>query len=382
MNAPNGRPTIPFNRIHLTGREMRYLQACVRSGSIAGDGAYTKRCESLMEQRFGAARVILTNSCTDALEMASLLLGLSPGDEVIVPSYTFVSTVNAFVLRGAIPVFVDIREDTLNIDEAGIEKKITPRTKAIFPVHYAGVGCEMDAILSIAQRHNLRVVEDAAQGVNARYRGRHLGTLGVLGTYSFHATKNYTSGEGGALVINDRSFIDRAEILREKGTNRKSFLLGLVDKYTWVDIGSSFLLSDMLAAFLLAQLEAMDQIRNLRKKRYGTYWEGLKHLENTGRLRLPFIPSHCDSNFHFFHILLPTEERRNHLLHTLGEHGVQAVFHYLPLHASPMGSRFGYREGDLPVTEKASRCLLRLPLYPSLTLAEQRKVIKLVSTCL
>jgi dTDP-4-amino-4,6-dideoxygalactose transaminase len=301
---------------------------------------------------------------------------------VIVPSYTVVSTANAFVLRGAIPVFVDIREDTLNIDEACIEEKITSRTKAIIPVHYAGIGCEMDPILAIARRHHLRVVEDAAQGVNARYRGKFLGTLGDLGTFSFHATKNYTSGEGGALVVNNRSFIERAEILREKGTNRKKYLLGLVDKYTWVDIGSSFLLSDMLAAFLLAQLEEVERIRDMRKSRYETYLEGLRPLEEAGRLKLPIIPDHCDSNYHFFYILLPTEERRNHLLNALSARGVQAVFHYVPLHASPMGARFGYRDGDFPVTEKVSHSLARLPLYPSLTRAEQRKVMKLVSSSL
>ncbi len=369
---------IPFNIPYLTGRESEYMKESIESGNIVGDAEYTRKCERLLEGTFNTKRILLTNSCTDALEMASLLIDLKPGDEVIVPAYTFVSTVNAFILRGAKPVFVDIREDTLNLDETKIEEKITDRTKAIFPVHYAGVACEMDAIMDIAKRYNLSVVEDAAQGVNAKYNDRYLGTIGDLGTYSFHGTKNYTCGEGGAIVINRSDLMERAEIIREKGTNRSKFIRGEVDKYTWVDIGSSYLLSDILAAFLYAQLENLEEIKAKRRRIFEFYYENLKNLEAAGRLRLPIIPGKCETNYHMFYILLPSEEERDSLMENLRSVGIQAVFHYIPLHNSPMGIKFGYKSGDLPVTESLSGRLLRLPFYPHLEMEKQRFVIKIL----
>ena len=369
---------IPFNISYLTGKELEYMQKSLESRNIIGNGSFTKKCEKLMEEIFGAKKILLTGSCTDALEMASLLANLGTDDEVIVPSFTFVSTANAFILRGAKPVFIDIREDTLNMDETTIEEKITDRTKAIFPVHYAGVSCDMDTIMDIANRYNLCVVEDAAQGVYAKYKGRYLGAIGHLGTYSFHGTKNYTCGEGGALVINDENLIERAEILREKGTNRSKFLRGEIDKYTWVDIGSSFLLSDVLAAFLYAQLENLDEINKKRKAIYDFYYENLKELEDTGKLRLPIIPDECETNYHLFYILLPSEEKRNFLMDELKSVGIQAVFHYVPLHNSPMGMKFGYKNGDLPITESISGCLLRLPFYADLGLEEQKFIVNMI----
>ncbi len=366
---------IPFNKLYLGGKELEYIEENIKSGNIIGNGEYTRKCEDLLEKTFNANRVLLTNSCTDALEMASLLIGLGPGDKVIVPSYTFVSTVNAFVLCGAKPIFVDIREDTLNMDEAKIEEKITDKTRAIFPVHYAGVACKMDTIMDIAERYNLFVVEDAAQGVNAKYNARYLGTLGDLGTYSFHGTKNYTCGEGGAILINNGDFVERAEIIREKGTNRSKFLRGEIDKYTWIDIGSSYLLSDILAAFLYAQLENLEEIKKKRKEIFDFYYESLKKLEEAGKLRLPIIPRNCENNYHLFYVLLPSEEKRNSLIDKLKRAGIQAVFHYIPLHTSPMGARFGYREGDLPITESISGRLLRLPFYTGLTKEEQESII-------
>jgi len=376
MSAENIK--VPFNKPCLTGKELEYVADSVKSGSLVGNGEYTRKCEALLENAFGAKKVLLTGSCTDALEMASLLIGLEPGDEVITPSYTFVSTVNAFILRGARPVFVDIREDTLNIDETRIEEKVTERTRAIFPVHYGGVGCEMDAITEIAGRHNLTVVEDAAQGVNARYKSRYLGTIGELGAYSFHGTKNYTCGEGGAIVINHDDFIERSEILREKGTNRSQFLRGEIDKYTWVDVGSSYLLSDILAAFLYAQLESMAEIQGKRKAVFDLYCQELKPLEETQALRLPVIPDGCETNYHLFYILLPSERKRNELMDNLKQAGIQAVFHYIPLHTSPMGARFGCGAGELPVTESISGRLLRLPFYADLQREQQEFVIQTV----
>ena len=369
---------IPFNKPYLTGKELGYIQESLKSGNIVGNGGFTEKCEGLMEKIFGAKKVLLTGSCTDAIEMASLLANLETDDEVIVPSFTFVSTVNAFILRGAKPIFVDIREDTLNMDETKIEEKITSRTKAIFPVHYAGVSCEMDTIMDIAGRYKLSVVEDAAQGVYAKYKGKYLGAIGNLGTYSFHGTKNYTCGEGGALVINDESLIERAEILREKGTNRSKFLRGEIDKYTWVDVGSSFLLSDVLASFLYAQLENLDEINRKRKAIFEFYYENLKELEEAGELRLPIIPDGCETNYHLFYILLHSEEKRNFLMDQLKDAGIQAVFHYVPLHNSPMGMRFGYRDGDLPLTESLSGRLLRLPFYADLELEEQKLIVNMV----
>lgn len=366
---------IPFNKPYLTGNELEYIQESIKSGEIVGNAKYTRKCEQLLKNRFNAKKVLLTNSCTDALEMASLLINLEPYDEVIVPSYTFVSTVNAFILHGAKPIFVDIRKDTLNIDETKIEAKITDKTKAIFPVHYAGVACEMDAIMDIAKRHDLFVVEDAAQGVYAKYNDRYLGTIGDLGTYSFHGTKNYTCGEGGAIVINNDDFIERAEIIREKGTNRSQFLRGEIDKYTWVDVGSSYLLSDILAAFLYAQLENLESVNKKRKKIFDFYYENLKDLEDAGKLRLPIIPENCEINYHLFYVLLPSEHDRNCLMDKLKNAGIQAVFHYIPLHSSPMGAKFGYKQDDLPITENISGRLLRLPFYVGLERNDQEFVI-------
>ena len=373
---------IPFNKLYLTGKELEYIQKSIKSGNIIGNNEYTRRCESLLEKTFNAKKILLTNSCTDALEMASLLINLEPGDEVIVPSYTFVSTVNSFILRGSKPTFVDIREDTLNINEAKIEEKITDKTKAIFPVHYAGVACEMDAIMEIAERYNLFVVEDAAQGVKSKYNERYLGTIGDLGTYSFHGTKNYTCGEGGAIVINRDDLIERAEIVREKGTNRSKFLRGKIDKYTWVDIGSSYLLSDILAAFLYAQIEQLEEIKKKRKEIFDFYYESLKGLEEVGKLRLPIIPNNCEISYHLFYILLPSEKKKNSLMNKLKNIGIQAVFHYVSLHTSPMGAKFGYKEGDLPITESISGRLLRFPLYPNLEKKEQEFIITMLKECI
>jgi dTDP-4-amino-4,6-dideoxygalactose transaminase len=358
---------IPFNKPTLTGRELEYIRRAIDVGQISGDGEFSRRCCALMEKRFSADTVLLTTSCTDALEIAAVLLDIAPGDEVILPSYAFVTTANAFVLRGARPVFVDIRSDTLNLDEKLVEERITGRTRAIVALHYAGVGCEMDGILATAARHGISVVEDAAQGVNALYRGRYLGTIGRLGAYSFHETKNYICGEGGAVLINDHVLVERAEIVRQKGTDRSRFLRGRTDKYTWCDIGSSHVLSDLLAAFLYAQLEQMDRIQAVRKRIFDAYRERLQPLQDAGKLRLPVIPEHCDTNYHMFYVLLPDERTRNKVIDGLRERGILAVFHYVPLHTSPMGKRYGCQEGDLPVTEDVSARLLRLPFYNSLS---------------
>jgi dTDP-4-amino-4,6-dideoxygalactose transaminase len=365
---------IPFNKPFIIGRELEHIAQAVASGHLSGDGMFTKKCHAWMEQKFGAKKVLLTHSCTAALEMAAILAELQPGDEVIMPSYTFVSTANAFVLRGAVPVWCDIRKDTLNIDETKIEALITPKTKVIVPVHYAGVGCEMDAIMEIAARHNLLVIEDAAQAVNATYKGRYLGTIGHLGCYSFHETKNFISGEGGALVINDERFVERAEIIREKGTNRSQFFRGQVDKYTWVDCGSSFLPSELVAAFLFAQLEEADKINEKRLSIWGAYEKGLKPLEDAGKLRLPVIPPHCGHNAHMFYILLPTAEQRDTLMAALKELGIHSVFHYIPLHTAPMGRKVQPNVPSLPITEDLAPRLLRLPMFYDLTRAEQEDI--------
>lgn len=369
---------IPFNKPFIAGKELFYIAQAVTLGNIGGDGQFTKACCRLLEERFGIHRVLLVPSGTAALELAAMLCGLEPGDEVIMPSYTFVSTASAFVRCGARPVFVDIRPDTLNLDETKLEAAITPRTRAIVPVHYAGVGCEMDRILEIACRHGLMVVEDAAQGVNAFYRCRPLGTLGQLGCYSFHETKNYTCGEGGALCINDPALVERAEILRDKGTNRQKFFRGQVDKYTWVDLGSSFVISEICSAFLCGQLEHMDMITERRRQLWQRYYEELLPLQEQGLLRLPTIPPHCQSNWHIFYILTADSETRNNMLEFLKQQGVHAVFHYVPLHTSPMGQRFGYQPGDLPVTETLANRLIRLPMFYELTEQEQQSVIQLV----
>jgi dTDP-4-amino-4,6-dideoxygalactose transaminase len=367
---------IPFNRSSLLGREQQYIAEAMSIGQVAGDQAFTKRCHALLERELGVAKALLTTSCTHALEMAALLLNVGPGDEVILPSFTFVSTANAFVLRGARPVFVDVRPDTLNLDERLIERAITPRTKAIVPVHYAGVGCEMDAILDIAKRHDVAVVEDNAHGIFGGYRGQPLGSFGALATLSFHETKNYTCGEGGALLVNDRNRIDRAEIIREKGTNRARFFRGQVDKYTWVDVGSSYLMSDVLAAFLLGQLEMWETIRDRRRAIWERYDEALRGWASDHGVRTPVVPSHCQQSYHMYYLLLPTPEARDATIAQLRRQGVLSVFHYLPLHLSPMGRSFGGREGDCPVTEDVSARLLRLPFYNTLTPDDQATVIE------
>lgn len=371
---------IPFNRPYMSGRELNYIKKSVASGKIGGDADYTKKCEDLLRKTFGGKQILLTGSGTQALEMASLLINLQPGDEVILPSYTFVSTANAIMLRGAKPVFVDIREDTLNIDENKIEEKIVKKTKAIFPVHYAGVGCEMDKIMQIAKKYNLLVVEDAAHAVNAKYKGKYLGTIGNLGIYSFHVTKNYTSGEGGAIVINQEEFLEKAEIIREKGTDKSKFLRGEINKYTWRDVGSSYLISDILAAFLYAQLENLEEIKKKRKEIFDFYYKNLKSLEENGELKLPHIPDECQSNHHIFYIILKGKKERNRLMNYLTENGIQAVFHYIPLHTSAMGKKLGYKEGGLPVTEDMSARLLRLPFYLPMKEGELDFVIENINT--
>lgn len=370
---------IPFNKPFIAGRELYYIAQAVTFGNLAGDGAFTQKCCRLLEQRFRIPQVLLTPSCTAALEMAAMLCDLGPDDEVILPTYTFVSTANAIVRLGARPVFVDSRPDTLNIDDALIEEAITPKTKAIIVVHYAGVGCEMDRILTIARQYGLKVIEDAAQGVNAFYNGNALGSLGDMGTYSFHETKNFSCGEGGALCINDPALVERAEIIRDKGTNRRQFFRGQVDKYTWVDIGSSYVPSEITSAYLFGQLEQMDEITQRRRQIYQFYRLHLKHLEAEGLLRLPRIPEDCESNFHLFFLLLPTAATRDALMAHLKSQGILAVFHYIPLHSSPMGLKFGYHEGGLPVAEDLAARLLRLPLFHDLTEDEQQRIVDCIA---
>jgi dTDP-4-amino-4,6-dideoxygalactose transaminase len=365
---------IPFNKPYISGKESEYVSRAIGAGQIAADGPFTKGCARFIEERFCAAKALMMPSCTAGLEMAALLCDLQPGDEVILPSYTFVSTANAFVRAGARPVFVDIRPDTLNLDETKIEAAITPRTKAICPVHYAGVGCEMDSINQLAKKHGLLVVEDAAQGVHAYYRERALGSIGDLGAYSFHDTKNYVSGEGGALTINNRALLERAVIIRDKGTNRQKFFRGEIDKYTWVDVGSSFLPAEITCAFLQAQLEQLDSILQRRRQIHERYAERLAPLERSGALRGPRVPAHCKQNYHMFYILLRDEQAREGLATHLRQKGIQAVSHYVPLHLSPMGRKWGYEEGALPVTEDLSARLLRLPLWFALGEREQDEV--------
>lgn len=367
---------IPFNAPPVVGTEIEYMQAAMGSGKLCGDGGFTRRCQQWMEQRFGSKKVLLTPSCTASLEMAALLLDIKAGDEVIMPSYTFVSTANAFVLRGAKVVFVDIRPDTMNIDETLIEAAITGKTRAIVPVHYAGVACEMDTIMALAQKYNLFVVEDAAQGVMSTYKGRALGTIGHIGCFSFHETKNYTAGgEGGATLINDPSLVDRAEIIREKGTNRSQFFRGQVDKYTWRDIGSSYLMADLQAAYLWGQLEAAEKINEQRLKLWQAYHDALAPLARAGRIELPAVPKDCVQNAHMFYIKLRDVEDRTALISYLKEADIMAVFHYIPLHACPAGEKFGYFHGEDRFTTKESERLVRLPLFFNLTSANQRTVI-------
>lgn len=354
---------IPFNRPFMTGRELEFIAQAHHNGHLSGDGDFTRRCQQWLEQRTGASKALLTHSCTAALEMSALLLDLVPGDEVIMPSYTFVSTANAFVLRGATPVFVDIREDTLNLDERLIEAAITPRTRAICVVHYAGVACDMDAIMAIAQRHCLRVVEDAAQAIMSSYRGRPLGTIGDLGALSFHETKNIICGEGGALLCRDSDLAERAEIVREKGTNRNRFFRGQVDKYTWIDVGSSYLPGEISAAFLTAQMASADDITTRRLALWDQYHAWAAPLEAERRLRRPVVPAHCTHNAHMYYLLLPSLARRDAFINSLKAAGVHSVFHYVPLHSSPAGLRFGRSHGALQVTVDVSERLVRLPLW-------------------
>ena len=369
---------IPFNKPFVVGKELYYIAQAVQQGHLSGDGMFTSKCNAWIQNKFEAKKVLLTHSCTAALEMAAILCDIQPGDEFIVPSYTFVSTVNAFVLRGGVPVFVDIRPDNLNIDEKLIEAAITPKTKAIVPVHYAGVGGEMDVIMDIANRHGLLVVEDAAQGVCATYKGKYLGTIGHLGCYSFHETKNFISGEGGALVINDERFLERAEIIREKGTNRSQFFRGMVDKYTWVDIGSSYLPSEMIAAFLYSQLEESDKITNKRLKIWNLYHELLAPLESAGWLRRPKYPEYCCHNAHMYYILLSDLETRTQLIDFLRKEGISSVFHYVPLHSAPQGKKLVGKDVNLPVTDDCSERLLRLPCYYELTNEEIEFVVRII----
>lgn len=360
---------IPFNRLYLTGNELKFIEDCILStqtrGSITGDGKYTHFVQAFFESEFGAKKVLMTTSGTTAIELAVRLLDLKPGNEVILPSFTFSSTANAVILGGGKPVFADITGDTQNINPADIRTKITPKTRAIIPVHYAGVACPMDEIMEIAQEHALVVIEDAAHGVNAKYKGKYLGTIGDFGCYSFHETKNYVCGEGGALLINsgDSRIIERAEVIREKGTNRSKFHRGEVDKYTWVDVGSSYLPSDILMAFLYAQLEKLDEIQNLRLKVWNAYYNGLNPYEAEGKIQLPIVPDYAEHNAHLFYVLFNDEPIRDRVMNKLKEKGINAVFHYVPLHSSPVGRGLGYRKEDLPVTEDISRRLLRLPLY-------------------
>ena len=370
---------IPFNRAGLVGNEFSYISETLRAGHISGDGQFTKKCPELLEKDVGVAKALLTTSCTHALEMAALLLDIAPGDEVIVPSFTFVSTVNAFVLRGAKPVFGDIRRDTLNLDESKLESLITGRTKAIVAVHYAGVGCEMDCILRIARQHGIAVVEDNAHGLFGKYKGKQLGTFGALATQSFHETKNFTCGEGGALLINDGRYIERAEIIREKGTNRNRFFRGQVDKYTWVDVGSSYLPSDVLAAFLFAQLENRGQIQERRRQIWKRYHEGLIAWAGHNGVTLPFVPEHCEQPWHMFYLMMPELAARQALIARLKQREILSVFHYLPLHLSEMGRKWGGKEGDCPVTEEVSDRLLRLPFYNELSEADQARVIEAIA---
>jgi dTDP-4-amino-4,6-dideoxygalactose transaminase len=354
---------IPFNKPYMTGKELWYISQAHASGHLAGDGQFTKKCSAWLEQRTGSQKALLTHSCTAALEMAAILADVQPGDEVIMPSYTFVSTANAFVLRGATPVFVDIRPDTLNIDEAKIEAAITPRTKAIAPVHYAGVGCEMDTIMDIARRHNLLVIEDAAQGIMSTYKGRPLGSIGHMAALSFHETKNIISGEGGALLLNDPCLVERAEIIREKGTNRSKFFRGQVDKYTWVDLGSSFLPSELIAAFLWAQMEEADDINSRRVRIWQRYNQAFADLQLNGAVRCPSIPESCVHNAHMYYLLLPDLQSRTTFINHLKAENIQTVFHYIPLHSSAYGQRVGRVAGNMSNTEHVSDTLVRLPLW-------------------
>lgn len=369
---------IPFNRPCLAGNEYKYIAEAIANGHASGDGPFTRRCHELLERELQVAKVLLTTSCTHALEMAAILLDCGPGDEVILPSFTFVSTANAFVLRGAQIVFADVRRDTMNLDETQLEPLITSRTRAIVPVHYAGVSCEMDAICEIAARHGVKVVEDNAHGLFARYRGKYTGTLGALATQSFHETKNITCGEGGALIVNDTDMVERAQIIREKGTNRNQFFRGMVDKYTWVDVGSSYLPSDMLAAFLLAQLEGRQEIQAKRRRVWEYYAQHLAGWAAKHDVQMPHVPQHCEQAYHMFYVLLPSLEQRQGLIAHLKAQSILSVFHYVPLHESDMGRKIAARRAYCPVTEEVSARLLRLPFYNDLSDSELQRVVEAI----
>ena len=368
---------IPFNKPYMTGKELWYISQAHANRHLSGDGEFTRKCSDWLEQRMGGHKALLTHSCTAALEMIALLADTRPGDEIIMPSYTFVSTANAFVLRGGVPVFVDIRPDTLNIDETKIEAAITPRTKGIMVVHYAGVGCEMDTIMAIARRHGLLVFEDAAQGIMSTYKGRPLGSIGQLGALSFHETKNIIAGECGALIVNDPAFVERAEIIREKGTNRSQYFRGQVDKYTWVDLGSSFLPGEIVAAFLLAQMDEADTLTRRRLDMWSTYHQWFESIEKSGKVRRPIVPRECGHNAHMYYLLLPDLAARTEFITRLDERGVQGVFHYVPLHSSPLGQQVGRAHGDMSNTNSLSERLVRLPLWLGLE-PEQVQVIQRV----
>jgi dTDP-4-amino-4,6-dideoxygalactose transaminase len=373
---------IPFNKPYMTGRELLHIAEAHANGHLSGDGGFTKKCHAWLEAFTGTHKALLTHSCTAALEMAAILVGIQPGDEVIMPSYTFVSTANAFVLRGGVPVFVDIREDTLNIDENKIEAAITPRTKVIVPVHYAGIACEMDVIMDIADRHGLFVVEDAAQGIMSTYKGRSLGSIGHLGAYSFHETKNIISGEGGALLVNDPRFAERAEIIREKGTNRGQFFRGQVDKYTWMDFGSSYLPGEVIAAFLWAQMEDAQLITHKRLNVWQQYHQALAPLEAKGKLRRPILPEECVQNAHMYYVLLESLEKRSAVILKLKESGINAVFHYVPLHTAPAGKKYARTFGSLKKSEDLSDRLLRLPLWVGLTAKQQESIVNILTSAI
>lgn len=366
---------IPFTKPSITNVEKKYIMDALETGKLCGDGSYTKKCNQWFKEHEGIENFLLTTSCTHSLELAALLLELQPGDEVLVPSYTFVSTADAIMLRGAKPIFVDIDKRTFNMDVNLIEEKITKNTKAIFPVHYAGVACDMDKIMKLAKKYNLKVVEDAAQGVLAYYKGKPLGTIGDYGCYSFHETKNYVMGEGGAIIVKSDKKFEEAEIIREKGTNRSQFIKGIVDKYTWHQVGSSYLPSDVLSAMLYGQLMRADEIMEKRMNIWNTYNNEFEELEKTGKLVRPYIPEYAKHNAHMYYIVLPTQEKRNEVLDKLKENGIGAVFHYIPLHTSPVGIKLGYKKGDLPVTEEYSGRILRLPLYADMTEEEVKCVI-------
>jgi dTDP-4-amino-4,6-dideoxygalactose transaminase len=371
--------SIPFNKPFIAGKELYYIAQAVTLNNLAGDGHFTQQCCRLLERSFGIHRVLLTPSCTAAIEMAAILCALEPGDEVILPSFTFVSTASAFVREGARPVFVDIRADTLNIDERLIEQAITEKTRVIVPVHYAGIGCNMDQILAIARKHGLLVVEDAAQAVNSFYNGKALGSIGDLGAYSFHETKNYIAGEGGALCVNRPDLLERAEIIRDKGTNRQKFFRGQVDKYTWVDLGSSYVPSEIVGAFLYGQLEMMGPISDRRREIYQFYRTHLEPLRADGLLQLPYTPAECSANYHMFYVLTKDGPTRDALMQHLRRHGISAVFHYVPLHSSPMGCRLGGNTRELPVTDSTSARLLRLPFYYTITEEEQTEIVRQIT---